>query len=299
MCTNKLIVRIAEGLGNQMFMYAHAYALAKKINYNLLIDNSSGYFKKKNQVRGYQLDNFKLSSEICDEKFMYNNYTKDTLRKIYKKIDFFLNKKSFLIEKRDKKKVTQFIDSTQERFADTVYIEGYYQSDKYFFEFSQDIKNEFKIKNKKIIENSKYINLLKQKNSVSICIRQNRFSEGKTKDSSKSDKFTKETIDYVNRAIKFVKNKIQNPSFFIWSNSFENLSQYFDQQEFTFIENETEKMLKDFELFSHSKHFIVGPTSFHWWGAYINNNPNKICIRPNNINPSNNINYWPKDWISI
>lgn len=28
--TDKLIVRIAEGLGNQLFMYAHAYALSKK-----------------------------------------------------------------------------------------------------------------------------------------------------------------------------------------------------------------------------------------------------------------------------
>ena len=44
---NKLIVRIAEGLGNQLFMYAHAYSLSKKINYDLYIDNTSGYFKKK------------------------------------------------------------------------------------------------------------------------------------------------------------------------------------------------------------------------------------------------------------
>ena len=44
---NKLIVRISEGLGNQLFMYAHAYSLSKKINYDLYIDNTSGYFKKK------------------------------------------------------------------------------------------------------------------------------------------------------------------------------------------------------------------------------------------------------------
>ncbi len=44
---NKLIVRIAEGIGNQLFMYANAYSLSKKINYDLYIDNTSGYFKKK------------------------------------------------------------------------------------------------------------------------------------------------------------------------------------------------------------------------------------------------------------
>ena len=38
----KIVVEIAEGLGNQMFMYAHAYSLAKKLNYQLEIDNKSG-----------------------------------------------------------------------------------------------------------------------------------------------------------------------------------------------------------------------------------------------------------------
>ena len=44
-----LTVRLAQGIGNQLFMYAHAYSLSKKINYDLYIDNTSGYFKKKNQ----------------------------------------------------------------------------------------------------------------------------------------------------------------------------------------------------------------------------------------------------------
>ena len=43
----KLVVEIAEGIGNQLFMYAHAFSLAKKINYELLIDDTSGYSKKK------------------------------------------------------------------------------------------------------------------------------------------------------------------------------------------------------------------------------------------------------------
>ena len=37
----KIIVRIAEGIGNQLFMYAHAYSLSKNIDYDLFIDNSS------------------------------------------------------------------------------------------------------------------------------------------------------------------------------------------------------------------------------------------------------------------
>ena len=43
----KSIVRISEGLGNQLFMYAHAYSFSKKLGYNLMIDPISAYRKLK------------------------------------------------------------------------------------------------------------------------------------------------------------------------------------------------------------------------------------------------------------
>ena len=55
----------------------------------------------------------------------------------------------------------------------------------------------------------------------------------------------------------------------------------------------------DFNLFKYCKHFIVGPSSYHWWGAWLNNYPGKICVRPKNINQSNNNEFWPDYWISI
>ena len=90
-----------------------------------------------------------------------------------------------------------------------------------------------------------------------------------------------------------------NLFFFIWSNDFENLRNHFNEKDFIFIENKKNKSLNDFNLFMYTKHFIVGPTPFHWWGAWLNQNKNKICLRPNDINPSKNIDFWPEDWIPI
>lgn len=45
--SNIIVVRVSNGLGNQMFQYATAFTLAKKLKYKLLIDNESAYFKKK------------------------------------------------------------------------------------------------------------------------------------------------------------------------------------------------------------------------------------------------------------
>ena len=47
------------------------------------------------------------------------------------------------------------------------------------------------------------------------------------------------------------------------------------------------------------KNFIVGPSTFSWWGAWLSNKNDKICIRPKYLNPSNNKDFWPQDWISI
>ena len=78
--TKKIIVRIAEGLGNQLFMYANSLSLSKKINYNLFIDNESGYFQKKN-IRSYQLNNFNIDTPICEIKYKFNNQLKNIKEK--------------------------------------------------------------------------------------------------------------------------------------------------------------------------------------------------------------------------
>jgi hypothetical protein len=62
----KLVVRISEGLGNQLFMYANAYALSKKISYDLFLDNESSYRYKN--IRSYLLGNFKISGKIVIQK---------------------------------------------------------------------------------------------------------------------------------------------------------------------------------------------------------------------------------------
>lgn len=43
----QITVQISEGLGNQLFMFANAYAISRKYNYDLLIDRKTGYLKKK------------------------------------------------------------------------------------------------------------------------------------------------------------------------------------------------------------------------------------------------------------
>ena len=294
-----IIARIAEGIGNQLFMFANAYYLSRKFNYNLLLDDTSGYFKKKNQIRTFELDKFDLKSTIANDNLKFDTYPLDIKRKLLKSIDIFKKKKIFFIERKDSNKNTFFDPIKLDELSKTFYIEGHFECERYFDELKSDLVELIKVKKEYLCNENPYVNYLQNSNSVSICIRQNRYSEGRIKNNDKSSKLTKDTIDYIYRSVDYIKHKVDKPKFFLWSNDFKNLKEYFNEDEFLFIDNTNNKALNDFHLFNFCKHFIVGPTSFHWWGAWLNNNPNKICIRPENINLSSNKDFWPLNWIKI
>ena len=94
----KLTVEIAEGLGNQIFMYAHAYSLSRELNYDLFIDNKSGYSKSKNLLRNHQkymLNNFNLYGNIADNDMIYDTNFKRFHKKLKFFFDIFSKKKKF------------------------------------------------------------------------------------------------------------------------------------------------------------------------------------------------------------
>ena len=295
-----IIAKISEGLGNQLFMYANAYAISKKFDLNLCIDPYSGYYK--NNIRSFMLNNFNISSKMASSDWIFSNGYRNLIKKIKIKSEFFKKKKSFLFEPKDKNKLTKFTSIKLNNFNNKIYIDGNFESEKYFLNYRNDLLSQFSFK--KDMSNNKYLDIIKKYNVVSISIRQNRYSERRNNkfdqnSISKSQDFVAKTVDYIYQAIKLISSKVNNPKFLLWSNDFTGLEQYFPTNEFLYVINPEDKILNDFYLLTQCKYFIVGPSTFSWWGAWLSNNESKICIRPKNINPSNNIDFWPESWISI
>ena len=307
----KIIVEIAEGLGNQLFMYAHAYSMAKKLDYDLLIDNKSAYSFKKNTLRKHQkymLDLFNITENYATTKFIYDKRYKRLKKNFLIFLDRFKNKKFFFKEKIikiDNSKIPQnYTKLIKNNFSDNIYVQGNFENYEYFDQFKDELCTFLTPKKELINHNDEIKQKLIANNSVSIHIRRNRFSDqiGLTdtpKNQIKSDLFTNQIIDYINRSIKFIEKKVQNPQYFIWTNDKENFEQFSNRLIIDNYNLINENVINDFYLFQYAKNFIVGPSSFHWWGAWLNKNPDKIRIRPSNLNPSNNEKFWPKDWIPI
>ena len=299
----KIIVKISEGLGNQLFMYANSYSLSKKNNLDLFIDPFSGYHQKKHMYEFF-LNRFNISSKIANKNYIFANNSRNFLKKILIFVDKFKSNKKFIFEKKDFDKSTCFSPLNLENTNNYFFLDGNFETEKYFLEYRTDLLNEFKINNENKFNKNKYLDIIKNNNVISICIRQNRYSERiknfNSPDSiNKSNQFLKNTVDYINKAIIYFKDKVENPYFLIWSNDFKNLDKFFNTKNFTFVQNNDDKVLTDFYLLTQCKYFIVGPSTFHWWGAWLSPYKDKICVRPKNINPSNNKNFWPESWFKI
>lgn len=302
----KLCVEISENLGNQMFMYAHAYALSKKLGRELYIDNESAYLRKKS-VGSYKLNFFNISSKIIEKKYKFLSYFQYLKKKYISKLDYFKKNKIFYTEKKGVRKKTHYYNNQDfnKNNSPLIYVRGHFESEKYFLNYKESILNEFLFKNEKQYQNNHYYKYILNNNVVAITIRQNRFNErnfSQTKNlflKKKSDIFLEKQIKYIKNAIHYFKNKVKNPKFLIWSNDFSNLDKHFNNS-FVFVKNDNKnKDLIDLYLLSNCKYFIISPSTFSWWGAWLSKKKNKICIRPKNLNVSNNKDFWPKEWKAI
>ena len=85
----------------------------------------------------------------------------------------------------------------------------------------------------------------------------------------------------------YLKNIVENPTFYLWSNDLENIDmslfntkvhKIYHDSKFT---SDIDKRALDLFLISQCNHHIVIPSSFNWWGAWLCQKNNKIICRPN------------------
>tara|TARA_Y100000590_G_scaffold242178_1_gene272217 strand:+ start:651 stop:1580 length:930 start_codon:yes stop_codon:yes gene_type:complete len=302
----KLIIRMSNNLGNQMFMYASALSFSRQMERELLIDNESSYLLKKNSHTRFSLDFFNISSKIAPKSLKFTGQIGHLKRKLLKKLNILKLRKTFYLENKNNDKTTFYDDSfLDKRYSDNLFIEGYFESEKYFINYANDIRKEFVLKNKSKYLDHPLYKKIKNTHSICVCIRQNRFSGGKNRisieDENKSKQFSEEQSNYIKNCMKIFKQKIPNAKFFLWSNSYNDLSKYLPTNELNIVS--TNKTDLDFFLMTQAKHFIVVPSSFNWWGCWLSENQEKIVFRPSNSIFSNykinNIDFWPKNWIEI
>ena len=263
-----ITIKLVGGLGNQMFQYVAAKSLAKLHRTKLCLDLS--WFKNipdKATTRKFELACFKLSKQIPH----LTSPSREGIEQFLDKFKFW-NKKKFYQEPH------YHFDSKFFDLGSDVVLNGYFQSEKYFKNIEKIIRKEFTFKHKKKGRNKELAELIKKTNSVSLHIRRGDYvSDAKTDQTHGTC-----NLDYYHRCITKIKKEVEDPHYFIFSDDInwvkENLkinhpAEYVDW-------NTGEKSYEDMRLMIQCKHNIIANSSFSWWGAWLNDNPNKIVFAP-------------------
>jgi hypothetical protein len=263
------IVKITGGLGNQMFQYAFLLALENHFNELILVDVSAYRNPKE---RKFELDTiFEIDLNIADSKdirklsYYFNNYY---INRVVKKI--FKNKKTEYFEKG----FWAFDDTVFDDSINKYYI-GYWMNIFYFQNINDKIRKSFKFKLPQDKKNQQILSNIKNKDSVSIHVRRGDYLqiEGQLICG----------FDYYKSAINFIIQSMESPSFYIFSEDIAwcraNLGSLFGILDNYFIDwNTGGNSYVDMQLMAACNHNIIANSTFSWWGAYLNNNPNKIVV---------------------
>ncbi len=285
-----VIVKLSGGLGNQLFQVATAKSLANKLSCEFKIDN---HFFNDRPNRVFELCNFSLvyqeisTFELYKTLHLSKYFLLDLITKnnrVYEKNINVFNEKHFQFD-------PMLYDQNE-----PVVLNGYWQSEKYFESISSEIRREFVLKNE-VHYNSLPISMeISNCNSVSIHLRRGDYLNNPIINSIHgvlSDEY------YLN-SIEFLKSKTTIDEVFIFSDDVNSANEFIKKYNYGInISAQSKNALLDFHLLQKCKHNIIANSSFSWWAAWLNSNPNKMVIAPNNWFKDESIitdDLFPKSW---
>lgn len=268
-----IIVQLIGGLGNQMFQYAAGKALALHLGTELKLDINHLEAETRNEYtkRHFELNCFKLNSSIANKEDLAVYFPiKTTFLKRMSQRFFASLSKGKIFYEPEKKYTSEFF-----QLSDNTYLTGFWQSEKYFRKYAAQIRSDFRPLNTLPSD----LELLKEKisesESVSLHVRRGDYVILK----SASDFHGSCGLDYYSKAVEALSSN-KKIELFVFSDDIywckQNLN--FDVP-VTYVE-QNNGACWDLYLMSLCKHNIIANSSFSWWGAWLNENSEKVVVAP-------------------
>jgi hypothetical protein len=291
-----IITKLQGGLGNQLFQYAigRRFAIDRQTELKIDID----FFDNQENVtpRNFKLDVFNIEASLAskaDKLKVLGNPLFQLIKRRYWKMGLDLFRWNYIRES------SYIFHPEVLEVENAVYLDGYWQCPLYFDSIRLQLLNE--ILPKKEFETDKFLNKskeIKNTNSIAIHIRRGDYVLNPVV----SEQFGVCSVEYYTDAIEYISAKVENASFYVFSDDIswckENLKN--ERVNIEYVSNFAD--YEDLMLISRCKHQIISNSTFSWWGAWLNQNPEKIVVAPNvwykdpNLDTSQLI---PKEWKRI
>jgi hypothetical protein len=274
-----VIVRLIGGLGNQMFQYATGRSVALRCGATLKLDVTGFAAVGAETERRYELDSFPIHGSAASEADLagFGRNGKPRSRRLDRVLRLLRISRPDDAWPVYRESQFQFDPAVPELLA-PVYLDGFWQSERYFSAIAGVLREELSAKAPLDPENKALAVGIDAVNAVSLHVRRGDYV---------SDPATNRfhgicSPDYYQRAVDYIAARAGVPHLFVFSD---------DQQwtrgnlhfgvPMTFVgANPPDCGYRDMQLMARCRHHIIANSSFSWWGAWLNPSREKIVVAP-------------------
>lgn len=269
----RIVVTICGGIGNQLFAYAAARRLADSSRADLIIDDVSGFARDYAFQRRYQLDHFCIrcrkatSAERLEPCSRLRRYVR---RYLSRQLPF--ERRSYIKQEGDNFDPRLL----QIKPSGTLYLEGYWQSEEYFKDIEQTIRDDLQIRPPLDGPNQAVARKISGVTAVGVHVR--FFDQPQVASANNTP------TDYYARAIAQLERITTNAHYFVFSDRPEAARPLIplpdDRITLVTHNHGDDSAYADLWLMTHCQHFVIANSTFGWWGAWLARSPQKVVIAP-------------------
>ena len=288
-----VVVYIAAGLANKMFQYAFSCGL-KKSGLDVYLDQTS--FQPEWSFEDVSLKEVFPNIDIknAPEGLFRFVYKKDLLSRIYRRISIFFPDNRYVMEKP-----FTYDKAIHEKATRNCIFCGLWQTDLYFKSCEDEVRANFAFSPFEDLRNIQLAEEMRNENSVAIHVRKG------------PDYIVREiwdgtcSVDYYLQAINYIKAHVANPVFYLFTDNPVWVKENIKNLDYKLVDWNPvsgKQSFRDMQLMACAKHNIIANSTYSWWGAWLNSNPQKIVIAPKTwFNPKIEKAPYivPKKWIRL
>lgn len=264
---NMVTVAVFGGLGNQMFQYAIGRSLANRLGCRLQLD-----LRHYDQHRAfaYGLGNFKIDAVIGTSRTLP---PRKSNRLKYLRWRYLSNRHRMIREQ------SLSFDPRVLTLTGSLYLRGYWQSEKYFADIANIIRQDFENAKPATGPNFEMLEQINSNSSIALHVRRGDYVSD-----PKANKFHGTCPpDYYQRGVRRIVDAIGgNPTVFVFSDDWQWARQNIHTDcEMVFVHhNDSFAAHEDLRLMSACQHQVISNSTFSWWAAWLNSHTRKQVIAP-------------------
>jgi hypothetical protein len=276
----RIIARLHDGLGNQLFIYAAARRIAEARGAELLLDPYSAFAHDRKYGAIAQLQHFAIRAKFAPKHLCFPPPFGRQMRDLQISLSEHLPlRHRFVVREQD---YDALCDGAPLRRL--VRLEGYWQSERYFAAIADDIAEELRIVSPLSEKSVEVGKLISSTQSVCLHVRQ---MHGARHDFNRPPPAQTPQLpfSYYEEAVERIAERVENPAFFCFADNFEWIRErwkfpypvhYVDHN------RARDRAYEDIALMRQCRHFVVGNSTFSWWGAWLSRSPGKYIVAPAN-----------------